>query len=79
MIVLSAKKVLLPTGTVKRIMKETTGMMISDEFAEDIARKATEFIVTIALKTKVYADYHKKRILKKSMYDVIELAEKMNG
>lgn len=79
MIVLSAKKSLIPTGTVKRIMKETTGMMISEELAEDVARKATEFIVTIALKTKVYAEHHKKRILKKNMYDVIELAEKMNG
>ena len=79
MIVLSAKKVFLPTGTIKRIMKEATGMMISDEFAEDIARKATDFIVTVALKTKVYAEHHKKRILKKNMYDVIELAEKMNG
>ncbi|NPE08781.1 MAG: hypothetical protein GNW80_10915 [Asgard group archaeon] len=76
---MSSKKTLIPTGTVKRIMKETTGMMISDAFAEDVAQKATEFIVTVALKTKVYADHHKKRILKKSMYDVIELAERMNG
>ena len=60
-------------------MKETTGMMISDELAESIARKATDFIITVALKTKVYAEHHNKRILKKSMYDVIELTEKMNG
>ena len=54
-------------------------MMISDELAEYVARKATDLIITVALKTKVYAEHHKKRILKKSMYDVLELAEKMNG
>ena len=79
MIVLSSKKTVLPTGTVKRIMKEITGMMISDEFAEAIAQKATDFIVTVALKAKVYAEHHKKKILKKEMYELIELAEKMNG
>ncbi|MCE7744113.1 MAG: hypothetical protein GPJ52_03140 [Candidatus Heimdallarchaeota archaeon] len=48
---MSSKKTLLPTGTVKRIMKEAAGMMISDELAESVARKATDFIITVALKT----------------------------
>ena len=69
------KQTKLPTATIQRIMKETTGMMISQELAKYEAEIILKILIKRALKVKVYAEQHKKKILKKEMAELFDRIE----
>lgn len=65
----------LPTGTVQRMIKEVTGMMISNELAKYEAEILCKMLTKRALRLKIYAEKHKKKILKKEMAEFFDRIE----
>ncbi|MHA1185490.1 MAG: hypothetical protein ACTSXA_06455 [Candidatus Heimdallarchaeota archaeon] len=62
-----SKQTQLPIKTVQRIIKETTNMMVSQELAEHEAEMLLQILIKRSQKIKIYAEQHKKKILKKPM------------
>ncbi|MBY8995164.1 MAG: hypothetical protein KGD59_11480 [Candidatus Heimdallarchaeota archaeon] len=57
------------------MIKEITGMMVSQELAEYEAEVLLKILTKRALRVKVYAEKHKKKILKKEMAEFFDRIE----
>jgi len=65
-----------PTTTVQRMIKEVTGMMVGQELAEYEAEMLLRILTKRATKLKLYAEQHKKKILKKEMAVLLDRLER---
>ena len=74
---MTKKLTTLPVATVQRIIKEETDMMVSQELAEYETMVLTKRIRKRARKIKLYADHHKKKILKKEMAEFLDRTEEV--
>jgi len=70
-----SKQSQFPITTVQRMIKEITGMMVGHELAEYEAEVLLKILTKRVLKLKVYADQHKKKILKKEMAEFFDRIE----
>ncbi len=67
------KRSTFPPTTIQRIIKEITGMMVSQELAEYEAEVLLRILTKRTL--KLYAEQHKKKILKKKMAQLLDQFE----
>ncbi len=70
------KQTQIPTQTIQKIIKEATNMMVSKELALYEAEVVRMIIIGRAKKLKIYAEQHKKKILKKEMAKMFDTIEK---